>query len=119
VAFNPILYYHAHHADELRIPWTARGVRRAARLVRAADDFQAPMFALARWLESAPAEHGRRLIDAVIGLKHPQHWTRAAIRPCEDCGFPVQVENWHEAISEDLLARAAHRSRRSSQTEAQ
>ena len=119
VAFNPVLYYHAHHADELRIPWTARGVRRAARLVRAADDFQATMFTLARWLESAPREHGRRLVDAVIGLKHQQHWTSAAIRPCERCGFPPQVENWQQAIAEDLLSQVAHRSRRSSQTEAQ
>jgi hypothetical protein len=119
VAFNPILYYHAHHADELRIPWTARGERRASRLVRAADDFQAPMFALARWLESAPAEHGRRLVDAVIGLKHQQHWTSAAIRPCDRCGFPPHVEKWQQAISEDLFSQVAHRSRRSSQTEAQ
>ena len=119
VAFNPVLYYHAHHAYELRIPWTARGVRRTARLVRAADDFQATMFTLARWLESAPREHGRRLVDAVIGLKHQQHWTSAAIRPCDKCGFPPHVENWQQAISEALLSPAAHRSRRSSQTEAQ
>lgn len=108
VAFNPILYHHAHHADELRIPWTARGVRRAARLVRAADDFQAPIFALARWLESAPADHGRRLLDAVVGLKHQQRWTSAAIRQCESCGFPPQVENWQQATSEDLLSDVAH-----------
>jgi hypothetical protein len=119
VISNPILYYHAHHADEVRIPWTARGVRRAARLVRAADDFQAPMFALARWLESAPAAHARRLVDAVIGLKHHQHWTKAAIGPCSRCGFPPQVENWQHAIAEDLLPETAHRRRRTSQTEAQ
>ena len=67
VLFKPVLYYHAHHADELRIPWTGCGVRRAARLVRVADDFQAPMVALARWLETAPAHHGPRLVDAVVG----------------------------------------------------
>ena len=109
VAFNPLLYYHAHHSDEVHIPWTARGVRRVARLVRAADDFQAPMFALARWLESAPAEHGRLLVDAVVGLKHQHHWTRAAIRPCATCGFPPHVENWQQSVSEDLLSEVAHR----------
>src|SRR5712691_5203499 len=39
---NPLLFLHDHHADELVIPWTRRGVARAARLVREADNFQAP-----------------------------------------------------------------------------
>jgi hypothetical protein len=78
---NAVLYHHAHHADELRIRWTTRGVRRAMRLVRAADDFQAPMFALACWLESVPAEHGRRPIDAVTGVPERNNWTRDAIQP--------------------------------------
>jgi hypothetical protein len=44
---NPVLFYHQHHADELVLPWTRRSVARAARLVREADDFQAPILALA------------------------------------------------------------------------
>jgi hypothetical protein len=100
---NPVLYYQAHHADELQIRWTSRGVRRATRLVRQADDFQAPMFALARWVESAPAEHGRRLVDAVVGRPDRHGWTRDAIQPCPECGFPPEVATWQDAVSEDLL----------------
>jgi len=111
VLFNPVLYHHAHHADELRIPWTPRGVRRATRLVRAADDFQAPILALARWIESAPANHGRRVVDAVIGLRDRNGWTRDAIQPCEGCGFPPEVETWPDAISENLLSETAQHGR--------
>ena len=71
ISGNDILAQHAHHADEVLIPWTRRGVARAARLMREADDFQAPMLALARWLEHAPAEHGPLLLDAVMGRQTP------------------------------------------------
>ena len=60
----------------LLIPWTRRGVARAARLIREADDFQAPMLALARWLEHAPAEHGPLLVDAVMGRQDADAWSR-------------------------------------------
>jgi hypothetical protein len=100
---NPILYHHEHHADELRLPWTSRGVHRAARLIRAANNFQAPTLALARWLEVAPAAHGRLLVDAVLGRGDGQEWNRAAMRPCGGCGFPPHVDNWQQATSEDLL----------------
>lgn len=103
VLFNPVLYHHAHHADELRIRWTTRGVRRATRLVRTADDFQAPILALARWIEEAPADHGRRVVDAVIGHRDRNSWTRDAIQPCDRCGFPPEVDTWHDAVSEDLF----------------
>ncbi len=109
VCFNPVLYLHAHHADELRVPWTSRGLKRAARLVRAADDFQAPTLALARWLESAPADHGPLLVDAVVGKRDAKRWTRSAVQPCPGCGFPPQVHDWRQATSEELLcSRAPH-----------
>src|SRR6266536_2268972 len=85
---NPLLFYHQHHADELVLPWTRRGVARAARLVREADDFQAPTLALARWLEHAPVEHGPLLVDAVMGRQDADAWSRSAIQPCGACGFP-------------------------------
>lgn len=100
---NDILYLHSHHADELVIPWTRRGVTRAARLVREADDFQAPMLALARWLEHAPADHGPLLVDAVIGRQDADTWSRSAIQPCGACGFPPDAHSSREATSRDLL----------------
>jgi len=104
---NDILHLHAHHADELAIPWTRTGVARAARLVRKADDFQAPMLALARWLEHAPAEHGPLLVDAVIGRQDAAAWSRSAIQPCGACGFPPDVRSTQEATSHHLLANLA------------
>jgi hypothetical protein len=104
---NDVLFLHQHHADELIIPWTRRGVARAGRLIRAADDFQAPMLALARWLEHAPAEHGPLLVDAVIGRTDADIWTRSAIQPCNACGFPPDVRSGQEAISRQLLSNAA------------
>jgi hypothetical protein len=101
---NPVLFYHQHHADELVIPWTRRGVGRAARLIRAADDFQAPMLALARWLEHAPAEHGPLLVDAVMGRQDAAAWRRSAIQPCDLCGFPPAAHCGPEATSRHLLA---------------
>src|ERR1700737_3429069 len=77
---NPVLFYHQHHADELGLPWTRRGVARAARLVREADDFQAPVLALARWLEHAPVDHGPLLVDAVLGRQVAKAWSPRAIR---------------------------------------
>jgi hypothetical protein len=103
VSFNPVLYHHAHHADSLRVPWTSRGVKRAARLVRGADDFQAPTLALARWLEIAPADHGPLLVDAVVGERNAKTWTRSAVQPCLRCGFPPQVHDWRQATSDELL----------------
>jgi hypothetical protein len=104
---NGTLNLHAHHADELVIPWTHRGVARAARLIRDADDFQAPMLALARWLEHAPAEHGLLLVDAVIGRQDAKAWSRSAIQPCGSCGFPPDVHSGQEASSRQLLATLA------------
>jgi hypothetical protein len=104
---NDILFLHAHHADELVIPWTRRGVARAARLIREADDFQAPMLALARWLEHAPAEHGPLLVDAVIGRQDADAWRRSAIQPCSACGFPPDVHSGQEASRRHLLTGAA------------
>jgi hypothetical protein len=104
---NEILNLHAHHADELVIPWTRRGVARAARLLREADDFQAPMLALARWLEHAPAEHGPLLVDAVLGPQDVDAWSRSAIQPCGPCGFPPDVHSGREATSRHLLANLA------------
>ena len=104
---NEILFLHAHHADELAIPWTRRGVVRAARLIREADDFQAPMLALARWLEHAPAEHGPLLVEAVIGRQDADAWRRSAIQPCSACGFPPEVHSGQEASSRHLLTTPA------------
>jgi hypothetical protein len=101
---NDLLYLHAHHADELVIPWTRTGVARAARLVREADDFQAPMLALARWLEHAPAQHGPLLVDAVIGRQDADVWSQSAIQPCGACGFPPDVRSTQEATSHHLRA---------------
>jgi hypothetical protein len=100
---NPLLLYHSHHASELLIPWTRRGVTRAARLVRQADNFQAPALALARWLELAPSVHGALLADAALGRSDAPGWTRASIRPCSDCGFPPMVRTHDEAISRFLF----------------
>jgi hypothetical protein len=100
---NPLLLHHSHHADELLIPWTRRGVARAARLVRQADNFQAPALALARWLERAPTEHGPLLVDAALGRLDARGWTRASIRPCSACGFPPIVRTHDEAISRVLF----------------
>ncbi len=99
----PVLFYHQHHADELFLPWTRRGVSRAAKLIREGDDFQAPMLALARWLEHAPAEHGALLADAALGRLDAPGWTRASIRPCSACGFPPMVRTHDEAISRFLF----------------
>jgi hypothetical protein len=107
VSSNPILYYHPHHADELRIPWSRRGVARAGRLIRDANDFEAPMLALARWLEVAPAEHGPLLADAVVGIEGVKAWDSAAIRPCRHCGYPPGVHSWEEATSAQLLSKRA------------
>jgi len=101
---NDILFHHAHHAQDVQIRWTRRGVARAERLIREADDFEAPMLALARWLEHAPAEHGPLLVDAVIGRQDADTWTRSAIHPCGACGFPPAVHHWQEAASRHLLA---------------
>ena len=105
---NPLLFLHDHHADELVIPWTRRGVARAARLVREADNFQAPMLALARWLEHAPTEHGPLLVDAVMGPQDVDAWSRSAIQPCAACGFPPDVHSGREATSRHLLPNRAH-----------
>ena len=107
ISGNDILALHAHHADEVLIPWTRRGVARAARMVRNADDFQAPMLALARWLEHAPAEHGPLLVDAVMGRQDADAWTRLAIQPCRICGFPPDVKSGREATSSRLLTSIA------------
>jgi len=104
---NPLLFYHQHHAAELVLPWTRRGVARAAKLIREADDFQAPMLALARWLEHAPAEHGPLLVDAVLGPQDVDAWSRSAIQPCGPCGFPPDVRSGLEATSRHLLANLA------------
>jgi hypothetical protein len=103
ISGNDILALHAHHADEVLIPWTRRGVARAARMVRKADDFQAPMLALARWLEHAPAEHGPLLVDAVMGRQDADAWTRSAILPCGACGFPPDVHSAQEGTTSHLL----------------
>ena len=104
---NDILFLHAHHADELVLSWTRRGVARAARLIHEADDFQAPVLALARWLEHAPAEHGPLLVDAVVGRRDADDWSRSAIQPCRACGFPPAVHRWQEAASQHLLGNPA------------
>jgi hypothetical protein len=106
---NSILFLHAHHANELIIPWTRRGISRAARLIRTANDFEAPALALARWLERAPVEHGPLLVDAVLGGTDGGDWSRTAIRPCGSCGFPPIVDTWQEANSRRLLDEAPHR----------
>lgn len=103
ISNNDLLVLHQHHANELVIPWTRGGVARASRLIRKADDFQAPMLALARWLEYAPAEHGPLLVDAVIGRPDADAWSRSAIQPCDACGFPPDVHSHQEASSRDLL----------------
>jgi hypothetical protein len=107
ISNNPVLFYHQHHADELVLPWTRRGVAHAAKLIREADDFQAPMLALARWLEHAPAEHGPLLVDAVLGPQDVDAWSRSAIQPCGPCGFPPDVHSGREATSRHLLANLA------------
>ena len=117
ISNNDILNLHQHHADELVIPWTRRGVARA-RLIRAADDFQAPMLALARWLEHAPAEHGPLLVDAVMGRTDADTWSRSAIQPCSACGFPPDVRSGQEAISRQLLPNAALHPRASTRVRA-
>ena len=104
---NPLLFHHSHHADELVLPWTRRGVARAARLIHEADDFQAPVLALARWLEHAPAEHGPLLVDAVVGRRDADDWSRSAIQPCRTCGFPPAVHRWQEATSQHLIGNPA------------
>jgi len=104
---NPVLFYPQHHADELVLPWTSRGVAHAARLVHEADDFQAPMLALARWLEHAPAQHGPLLVDAVLGQKEARAWRPQAIRPCGACGFPPTARTWEDATSRHLLPDAS------------
>jgi hypothetical protein len=108
---NPVLFHHAHHADELRIPWTGRGLARAARLIRRADDFEAPILALARWLENAPRRHGPVLVDAVLGDEHAPSWISKAVRPCEGCGYPPVVRRWEDAVSDYLFPETAHRER--------
>jgi hypothetical protein len=109
---NDLLFHHAHHAEEVQIPWTRRGVARAARLMRDAEIFEAPILALARWLEVAPRQHGRLLVDAVQGRPGASAWTRAAIRPCRRCGFPPAPRTWQEATSPELLSDPAlHRAR--------
>ena len=100
---NEVLLYPAHHADELAIPWTKRGVARAARLLHEADAFEAPILGLARWLEHAPAGHGPLLADAALGRRSSLNWDRAAIRPCTECGFPPAPRSWDEATSPRLL----------------
>jgi hypothetical protein len=100
---NPVLFHHAHHADELLIPWTRCGVARAARLVRQADDFEAPILALARWLEHAPAAHGPLLANAALGRPDARTWSPAAIQPCPACGFPPAVRTRDEALGRFLL----------------
>jgi hypothetical protein len=100
---NDLLVYHAHHADELAIPWTKRGVARAARLLQEADAFEAPILGLARWLEHAPAVHAPLLVDAALGRQDTPGWDRAAIRPCPLCGFPPAPRSWQEATSPRLL----------------
>jgi hypothetical protein len=100
---NDILFHHAHHAQDVQIPWTRRGLARVERLIREADDFEAPMLALARWREHAPAKHGPLLVDAVIGHEHAESWSPAAIRGCGICGLPPAVRTWHEATSAALL----------------
>ncbi len=104
---NPVLFFHQHHADELVLPWTRRGVARAARLVREADDFQAPTLALARWLEHAPVEHGPLLVDAVLGRQDAKAWSPRAIRPCHACGFPPTARKWQDATGRHLLLDAS------------
>ncbi len=111
---NELLLYPAHHADELVIPWTRRGVARAAHLVRQADAFEAPILALARWLEHAPEAHGPLLVDAALGLPGAAAWTRAAIRPCLNCGFPPTSRNWQEATDPQLLPTSSPHPRRRS-----
>jgi len=74
---------------------------------RDADDFQAPILALARWLEHAPAEHGPLLVDAVIGRQDAAAWRRSAIQPCSACGFPPDVHSAQEAASRHLLTTPA------------
>lgn len=110
---SPLLLFHSHHAEELQLPWTRRGVARAARLVQQADDFEAPALALARWLEWAPAVHGPLLADAVLGHVEAADWTRASVQPCSACGFPPVARRHDEAISRFLLPEAtldmAHR----------
>src|SRR6266567_4460058 len=69
--------------------------------------FQAPMLALARWLEHAPAEHGPLLVDAVLGPQDVGAWSRSAIQPCGPCGFPPDVHSGPEAASRHLLANLA------------
>jgi len=107
ISNNELLVLHQHHANELVIPWTRRGVARAGSLIRKADDFQAPMLALARWLEYAPAEHGPLLVDAVIGRPDADGWSRSAIQPCDACGFPPDVHSGQEATSRYLLPDTA------------
>jgi hypothetical protein len=80
---------------------------RAARLSRAADDFEAPALALARWLEHAPAEHGPLLAEAALGQRVRGVWRSTAVQPCSTCGFPPQVRTFEDAISSSLLLRAA------------
>lgn len=109
---NELLLYPAHHADELIIRWTRRGVARAARLVRQADAFEAPILALARWLEHAPEAHGPLLVKAALGLPGTTAWTRAAIRPCPLCGFPPRARSWQEATSPQLLPASSPHPRR-------
>jgi hypothetical protein len=103
---NPLLLYHSHHAEELQLPWTRRGVARAARLVQKADNFEAPALSLARWLEWAPAVHGPLLADAVLGRADATDWSRASVQPCFACGFPPTVHTHDEAISRLLLPDA-------------
>jgi hypothetical protein len=104
---NPLLLYHSHHAEELQIPWTRRGVARAARLVQQADNFEAPALALARWLEWAPSVHGPLLADAVLGRAESPDWRRTSVQPCSACGFPPTVHTHAEAISRFLLPDGA------------
>jgi hypothetical protein len=103
---NPLLLHHAHHADELLIPWTVRGVARAARLVRQANDFEASILALARWVEQAPGQHGQLLCDAVLGPVHAKVWTPEAIQPCPACGFPHVVRTHLELTIDALVGPA-------------
>jgi hypothetical protein len=100
---SPLLLFHSHHAEELQLPWTRRGVARAARLVQQADNFEAPGLALARWLEWAPTIHGPLLADAVLGRVEAPDWTRASVHPCSACGFPPTVRRHDEAVSRFLL----------------
>jgi hypothetical protein len=93
-------------------------VAHAARLVREADTFEAPILALARWLEQAPREHGPLLVDAVLGRPGAAAWTRAAIRPCPTCGFPPAPRTWGEATSPYLLPDPALHRVSSARTEA-